>query len=154
VLERTRVLVDVLMLLTQGEVQHDLIVAFELPFQHQRFHLGDMVALPGLDAQVRAQVVGETVTAIERDHGVAMILGGCEQSHHALGGGQIEQVLRNIRARRDRAAKQVGGPLVASEQAEDGAERVERFRRLPGARHGADDFRRRFGGREGLAGLA
>ena len=141
-------LVEILVFLAQREAEHDLAGPRQLALADQRLHLRDVIAIRGLDAQVGAQVVGEAVVAVERDRGIAMRFGGIQHPGHPLGRGEIEQILRHVGAGGDRAPEQVHRPLMQPEQAEDGAERIERLGRV------ADDVRSRFGGHERRAGLA
>ncbi len=67
---------------------------------------------------------------------------------HALGRGEIEQVLRHVGTGGDRAQEEFSGSFVQPEQAENRPQRVECFGSV------ADDLRRGFGGLEGAARLA
>ena len=107
-----------------------------------------MVAIGGLDAQVRAQIVGKAIARIECDGGVAMRLRLLQRPGHPLGRGEIEQILRHVGTGSDRAQEEFPGLFVQAQQAEDRAQRVLRFGGV------ADDFRRGFGGLEGAARLA
>ena len=142
-IERARVQVQVLAFLGEREAQHDFARQRQPAVADQRFHLRDMVAIGGLDTQVRAQIVGKAVMAVERDGGVAMRLGRLQRPGHPLGRGQIEQILRHVGTGRDRAQEEFLRPFVQAQQAEHRAERIERFGRV------ADDLRCGFGGLEG-----
>jgi hypothetical protein len=111
--------VKVLVFLAERETQHDLARPRQLAAADQRFHFLDMIALGALDAQVRAQIVGKAVVAVERDGGVAMRLGRNQRPGHSLGRREIEQVLRHIGTGGDRAQEELPGFLVQPEQPED-----------------------------------
>jgi hypothetical protein len=66
-----------------------------------------MIAISGLCAQVRAQIVGEAVVAVEGDGGVAMHFRLIQRAGHSLGGGEIEQILRYVGAACDRAQEKL-----------------------------------------------
>ena len=108
----------------------------------QRFHFLDMIAFARLDAQVRAQIVGQTIVAVARDGGIAMRFGLVQRPRHSLGRREIEQILRHVGAGGDRAQEELLRPLMQSEQAEDRPAGVERFGGV------VDHLRGGFGGLE------
>jgi hypothetical protein len=65
-------LFEIFVLLAQGEPEHHLAVPWDVPLLDQYLHLGDVVAVRGLDAQVGTQVMGKAVAAVERGCGVAV----------------------------------------------------------------------------------
>ncbi len=92
--------------------------------------------------------MGKAVMGIKGDGGVTMRFGSIQAPGHSLARPQIEKVLRHAGTGGDRAAEQPQRPLMEPEQAEHGAERIER---LGGV---ADDARSGFRGRERPSGLA
>ncbi len=125
--ERAVVHLQVFAFLAEREAQHDLARLRQPAVADQRFHFLDMIAICGLDAQVRAQIMRETIVGVERDGGVAMRFGCVQRPGHSLGRRQIEQVLRHVGAGGDRALEEFLRPRVQAEQAEDRPAGVERF---------------------------
>ena len=130
-IEGAHVQVEVLAFLGQSEAQHDLVRARQIAFADQALHVIDVIAIGGLGAQVRAEVIGAGVAAVLRDRGVAVRLGLLQLARHTLGCGQIEKVLRYMRTSRDRSVEEVRCSLVEAEQAEDSAERIVSFGHMP-----------------------
>ena len=145
VIEGARVPIQVLAFLAEREAQHGFAGLRQPAIADQRFHFRDMVAIGGLDAQVRAQIVGKTVAAVECDGGVAMRFGVLQRPGHPLGRREIEQILRHIGTGGDRPQEEFLGSLMQAQQAEDRTQCVLRFRRI------ADNLRGGFGGLEGAA---
>ena len=111
-IERAFVFIEVFVFLAEREAHHDLAGPCQLAIANQRFHFVDMIAIGGLDAQVRAQIVGKTVVAIECDGGVAVRFGLVQRPGHSLGRCEIEQVLRYIGTGGDRAQEKFLRPLM------------------------------------------
>src|ERR1700732_2970430 len=109
-IERARVLTEILTFLAQRKTQHDLAAPSELPFADQRLHLGDVIAVRGLDAQVGAQIMGEDVMAVERDRGVAMRFRDLEHPRHPLRERYCETPGRAVTARRNSSAARLWTP--------------------------------------------
>ena len=105
-IERAVVHLQVFAFLAEREAQHDLARPRQPAVADQRFHFLDMIAICGLDAQVRAQIMGKTITRVESDGGVAMRLGLLQRPGHPLGRRQIEQILRHVGAGGDRAQEE------------------------------------------------
>ena len=78
--------------MAEREAQHDLAWPRQPAFADQRFHFRDMIAVGGLDAQVRAQIVGEAVMAVERD----------ARRRNALRRSSSAPVIRSVAARLNR----------------------------------------------------
>jgi len=132
---------EVLVLLGERKMEQDLVRQRKPLVRNHRLHLSDMVALAGLGAQVGTQVVAEAKCRVESERHVAMGLGLGQRSRHALGRGEVEQILRHVGAACDRANGQLSGAVVQAQQAEDAAERIQRVRR--GANHRLGLFGRR-----------
>ena len=130
VIEGASVPIQVLAFLAEREAQHGFAGLRQPAIADQRFHFRDMVAIGGLDAQVRAQIVGKTVVAVECDGGVAMRFGLLQRPGHPLGRGEIEQILRHIGTGGDRPQEEFLGSLMQAQQAEDRTQRVLRFGRI------------------------
>src|SRR5579871_6788880 len=109
---------EILVFLSEREMQQDLARWRQLLLRDDRLHLGDMVAVGGLDAQIGTEIVREAVAGIERKRGVTMRFRLGEGAVHALGRSEVEQILRDAGTLVDGAEEQGAGALVQPEHAE------------------------------------